>query len=305
MAAQFEFKILGPLEVEHAGRTVELGGLRPRILLTMLLLEANHPVPFTRLIDAIWGDAPPASARTQVRICVSTLRRRLVLEGMPCPIETHHVGYLLRVPAASSDFGRFRELVRRGRAAADRNRHGDAVELLRAALGLWRGPVAAGLDSELVRTLSTKLAEEQLTVLEERFELELRLGLHRLVVGDLAGSVAEHPFRERLCAQLMLALYRSGRQAEALDVFRVTRRRFDAELGIEPGGELRTLEQAILRGEPGLAKPDSPGPAAPDRTHRPGPDLVRLRQVESENARLRSDLAMFREAVTSWLEVQR
>ncbi|MEU5697006.1 AfsR/SARP family transcriptional regulator [Actinosynnema sp. NPDC020468] len=303
MTEPVEYRILGPLEVQQSGTFVELGSPRQRILLTMLLLEAGRPVPFDRLIDAIWNDSPPASARTQVRICVSALRRRLAsLDGDPDPIETHHAGYLLRAPAEATDFGRFRRLVRQaGEAVAD-GRPEDAVRLRRTALGLWRGPVGAGLDSELVRTLSTKLAEEQLLVLEERFDLELALGLHRDVVGELAAAVAENPFRERLCAQLMLAFYRSGRQADALRVFQATRHLFDRELGIEPGAELRALQQAVLCGDDGPRRPARPEPQLVGVGAGYRLDLDRLRRVEHENARLRSDLAAFRQVVTSWRE---
>jgi DNA-binding SARP family transcriptional activator len=252
MDTEFRFKMLGPLEVEHSGTDIRLGGFRQQTLLAMLLLEVNRPVRLDRLVDAIWNNAPPRTARNQVRICVSALRRQFAEAGRARLIETHRIGYLLRVPRGTLDLHCFEKLVALGRAAADEHRMESAVGLLRSALDLWRGPIASGLNSALVCALSAKLHEEHLTVLEECFDLELRLGRHRRIVGDLVSYVAAYPFRERLCAQLMLGLYRSCRQADALETFRNTRQRLVEDLGIEPGEELRTLEHSILVNDPRL-----------------------------------------------------
>jgi DNA-binding SARP family transcriptional activator len=144
------------------------------------------------------------------------------------------------------DFHWFKELTVRGRAAADDGRLDEAVALLRSALDLWTGPIAAGLGSALVRAAAVRLEEDRLSVLEDCFDLELQLGRQGRIIGELTSHVNEHPFREKLCAQLMLALYRSDRQVDALQLFRITRRRFCDELGIEPSENLRALEHRIL-----------------------------------------------------------
>ncbi|WP_326686798.1 MULTISPECIES: AfsR/SARP family transcriptional regulator [unclassified Streptomyces] len=241
-----QFRVLGPLEVEHAGDAVRVGGLRQRILLTLLALEADRAVPVPRLIDGIWGERPPASAKGQVWICVSGLRRRLAETGAGEVVETRPSGYALRAGRDALDLLRFRDLVAHGRHAAREGRAEEAVGLLRAGAEQWRGPVGAGLDSALLDSAAVRLEEERVAAAEECFDLELGLGRHHGIVGELMGHVAEHPFRERLCAQLMLALYHSGRRADALRVYRDVRVRYTDELGLEPGEKLRALECAIL-----------------------------------------------------------
>ncbi|WP_055498253.1 AfsR/SARP family transcriptional regulator [Streptomyces albus] len=242
-----QYRVLGPLEVEHAGRAVRVGGLRQRLLLTLLVLEAGRAVPVNRLIDGIWGERPPASAKGQVWICVSNLRGGLAEAGAGEVVETHLAGYALRAGRGEVDLLRFRDLAVRGRNAARDGRSEEAVRLLRAAGAEWRGPLGAGLDSALVAGAAARLEEERVAAAEERFDLELALGRHHSVVGELMSHVADHPFRERLCAQLMLALHQSGRRADALRVYRELRLRYTDELGLEPGAQLRALESAILR----------------------------------------------------------
>ena len=249
----FRYQLLGPLAVESAGEGVRLGGLRQQTLLTMLLLEANQVVHLERLIDAIWNQSPPASARNQVRICVSGLRRQFATKGGGA-IETHPVGYRIRVAREALDVYRFIDLAAGGRVAACEGRLDKAVALLRSALDLWTGPIAAGLDSALVQATAVKLQEDRISLLEDCFDLELQLGRQRRIVGELTSHISEHPFREKLCSQLMLALYQSSRQVDALEFFRITRKRFSDELGIEPSENLRTLEHLILTSDPSLRK---------------------------------------------------
>jgi DNA-binding SARP family transcriptional activator len=251
MPQRFRYRLLGPLAAEYAGEHIRLGGLRQQILLAMLL-EANQVVHLERLIDAIWDESPPASARSQVRICVSGLRRLFAAKGGGDVIETHPVGYRIVVAKDVVDFYQFEELAASGRAAAAAGQPGEAVTLLRSALSLWTGPIAAGLDSALVRATAVKLQEDRMSVLEDCFDLELQLGQQRRIIGELTSHVMDHPFREKLCAQLMLALYQSGRQVDALECFLMTRKRFSGELGIEPSENLRALEHRILTNDPSL-----------------------------------------------------
>jgi DNA-binding SARP family transcriptional activator len=282
-------RILGPLAVAYSGENIRLGGYRQQTLLTMLLLEANQTVPIDRLVDAIWGENPPASARGQVRICVSDLRRRFSAQGLAEVIETHPVGYRIVVARDELDYYRFEDYRSRGRAAAAGGRPAEAAALLRSGLDLWAGTVTAGLDSELVRACAVKLNEHRIAALEDFFDIELSLGHEREIVSELTENIAEHPFREKLCTQLMVALYRAGRRADALDFFRATRRRFRDELGIEPGSRLCRLERMILTNDPELCEPYPlpDGPAAPRPPAAPTED--RLNRLERENARLRAE----------------
>jgi DNA-binding SARP family transcriptional activator len=257
--AGHQFQVLGPLEVEHPGGSLTVVGTRQQVLLTMLLLHANQVVPVSRLVEAIWDDLPPSTALAQVRICVCRLRRTFERLGLEDVIRTHSSGYLLRATADSCDLVRFAELLERGRAAAAERRTADAAALLRAALALWRGPAADGLRSPLLQAVAARVNEEHAAALEECFDLELQQGRHRAIIGELTVQAGDHPYREGLSAQLMLALYRSDRQAEALEVYRNLRRRLDEELGIEPGAALRRLQQRILAQDPRLVEPSVSG----------------------------------------------
>lgn len=245
-----EFRVLGSLEIAANGRLLQFGSLRQRVVLAMLLFEANRVVPLSRLIDAVW-DEPPATARTQVQTCISALRRQLAEIGGGWIISTSAPGYMIGVPDADLDVASFRRLAIQGRDAAAA-RPEDAVRELRAALALWRGPAAAGIESRIVQAVATRLNEDRLGVLDECIELELGLGRHCDLIGELSQLIRQHPLRERTRAQHMLALYRSSRQAEALGSFQEARQLFIEELGLELGDELRALHRAILANDRNL-----------------------------------------------------
>ncbi|MEI7029438.1 AfsR/SARP family transcriptional regulator [Streptomyces pratensis] len=289
MSTHHQFSVLGPLVVQGVHGSVRLGGNRQRILLTLLLLEANRVIGVGRLIEAVWREAPPATVRSQLRICISGLRRLLAAAGVAAVIETHPSGYLIRVPRSQLDLAHFEDLLSRARAESRAGEAEKAVALFRQALQLWQGPVGAGLDSELLETVALKVNEDRLSAIEDRFELELALGRHREVLGELTRHVTENPFQETLCLQLMLALYRSGRTAEALSVYRDTRRQLACELGLEPSEKLRAMERMILDGR----SPDDVAPMfvppvrVPARiVSAPGPQ-DRIAHLEREIAQLR------------------
>jgi DNA-binding SARP family transcriptional activator/Flp pilus assembly protein TadD len=249
-----EFRLLGPLEVRAGGRTLDLGGLRQRRVLAALLLNADRVVALPHLIDAAWDDDPPATAQRQVQNRVGALRAVLTRAGRF--IDTEGAGYRLRVDPDELDLLVFEELTRRGRAAAD-------AGLLRQALGLWRGPALSGLGGDLLGRKAAALDEQHLAVWEECLELELAAGAHSRVVNELGALVAEHPLRERPVGLLMTALYRCGRQAEALSAYRELAHRLAEELGIDPSPELRRLQESVLRADPALDAPAPPAVAAP------------------------------------------
>src|ERR671936_2413633 len=251
-AERAEFGILGPLTVTREGTELTLGGPKQRALLAILLLEANHAVTADRLIDTLWGDHPPDTAKNTLQVYVSQLRK-LLPEGA---LETVPSGYRLAVAPDALDLARFEELGQQGRAALGIGDAATAAQALGAALELWRGPALADLAlEEFAQADAARLEELRLAVLEDRIEADLALGRHGPLVAELERLIAENPFRERLRAQLMLALYRSGRQAEALAVYQRTRRTLVDELGIEPGETLQQLERAILEHDPALDPP--------------------------------------------------
>jgi DNA-binding SARP family transcriptional activator len=247
-----QFRILGPLEVTDADATVPLGGPRQRALLASLLLRPNEVVPRDRLIDDVWGDDPPGSARKIVQLYVSALRkafdpeRRILLTQAP--------GYRLAVEPEQLDAVRFERLV----AEARRRAPAERAALLREALSLWRGPALADLVGEpFAQAEIARLEELRLAALEDRIAAELECGRVSELVPELEALVTANPLRERLRARLMLALYRSGRQADALEAYRHARQALVDELGIEPGAELREVERAILAQDPALAAPSA------------------------------------------------
>jgi DNA-binding SARP family transcriptional activator len=258
-----DFRLLGPLEVVERDRSLALGGAKQRSLLAVLLLHANELVSADRLIDELWGQSPPATAAKSIQVYVSRLRKELG-DGR---LETRAPGYLLRVDPSELDLARFRRLTADATAAEAE----EAAGKLREALGLWRGPALADLAYEpFAQAEIIRLEELRWAALEQRVDADLACGGHAELVGELEALVAQHPLRERLRAQLMLALYRSARQAEALDAYRTARRELSEELGLEPSEELRRLEQAILRHDPALElraetamRAPSPATAAP------------------------------------------
>ncbi len=246
------FRILGPLEVWDEDVEVSLGGPKPRALLAVLLLHPNEVVPADRLIDELWGEDSPERAAGALRVNVSRLRKALP----PDTLTTRSPGYVIRVEPDDLDLHLFERLVDEARGLRARGLAADAAERLREALSLWRGPALADFAYEsFAQAAIARLEEIRLAALELRIDADLALGRHDELVGELEALVAEEPLRERLCGHLMTALYRSGRQAEALSAYRDARQALVDELGIEPGTELQELERAILRHEPALNLP--------------------------------------------------
>jgi predicted ATPase/DNA-binding winged helix-turn-helix (wHTH) protein len=251
-----EFRLLGPIEVVRNKETLALGGPRQRALLALLLLEPGARVSADRLADELWQGRPPAGAATTIRSYVFRLRRAI---GVGAPIETTAGGYALHAAPELVDAARFERLVREGQEALQGGWPHRAAGHLRAALGLWRGAPFSGMGNEVALRLEAKRLEElRLLALEKRVEAELGLGSDAELVPELEALLQEHPYRERLWQQLMLALYRGGRQGDALAAYRQARAILDRELGVEPTPELRRLEQAILLHE--VPAVQSPGP---------------------------------------------
>src|SRR5947207_7160754 len=251
-----EYRILGPLEVAHEGEPVPLGRPKERLVLAVLLLHANEFVSRERLIDELWGPAPPPTAKKAVNVYISQLRKALARNGHD-PVTTADGGYRLGVDDDELDVSRLRQLLATARERESAGEREAAAELLREGLGLWRGPTLSGLLLESHgREEIFQLDELRLTALMDRIDCDLALGRHEEVLGELHVLVGEHPLRERLRAQLMLALYRADRQADALDVYAEARRTLVGDLGIEPSEPLQRLHQAILRHDPSLATPE-------------------------------------------------
>jgi class 3 adenylate cyclase/tetratricopeptide (TPR) repeat protein len=253
-----EYRVLGSLEVlDDSGHPLSLGGTRQQTVLGSLLLHAGSTVPLDRLVEEVW-ESPPDTAAKTVQVYVSRLRRLL-----PGAIETRSGGYALLLDGDRLDVTQFEQLADQGRSALGAADWERAATLLSEALALWRGPALGGLPGSPLRREADRLDEARLQAIEDRIEADLGRGHERDVVSELRALVAEHPFRERLRAQLMRALFAAGRQSEALDVYRETRRLLDEELGLEPGVELRELERRILSHDPGLEQTTAPAPLAP------------------------------------------
>src|SRR5215212_8219185 len=248
-----EFSILGPLEVRGERGAVALGGSKPRAVLAVLLLHPNEPVSADRLALALWGEDAPAGAAKTVQVHVSRLRKAL---GDPGLVETTPAGYRLRVRRDELDVERFERGVDAGRRALAAGQPEEAAARLRDALALWRGPALADLAFEpFAQAEIERLEEERLTALESRAEADLAAGRHVALVSELRQLVAEHPTREQLVARLMVALYRSGRQTEALDAYREAREALVEHAGVEPGPDLQRLQRAVLEQDPALDPP--------------------------------------------------
>jgi DNA-binding SARP family transcriptional activator len=277
-----DFRILGPLEVKGEHGAVRLGGPKQRATLAILLLNVNRVVSVDRLADDLYSGAPPVTAVTQVQRQISELRKIL---GAEHTVETRAPGYLLRLAPEQLDLNRFERLAAEGSRSLERDEAQRAGELLREALALWRGAPLADLGYQsFAQPAIERLEEIRLAAVEQRIDADLALGRTAELVGELEQLVLDHPLQERFCAQLMLALYRSGRQAEALDAYRHARERLVEVLGLEPTPALRALEQAILTQDQQL----EPAGAAPEPTGaRPGRAvLVAASRPESLDALL-------------------
>lgn len=258
------FRVLGPFEVTRGAQPLPFAP-RQRIVLAMLLLEPNRVVAVERLVDAVWDTEPPSTAREQIQICVSSIRRALAAAGAPKMIVTRPPGYSIQCGEDDLDLLSFERLVTRGRREAAALRHAEAVEDFRQALELCRGVPLGGVYSRLAQSVGVGLAERRLGVVEEYVAEQLRLGDTPGLISELVELVAANPFRERLRAQLMASLHRVGRRAEALEVFRAGRELFVEKLGLEPGDELLRVEQAILRGDAENLLGPAAEPPAPAR----------------------------------------
>jgi len=261
MAAQF--RILGAVEVLVDGTPAALGAPKQRAVLAMLLVNRRRVVSADALVDGLWGESPPASAVQSLQVYIHGLRRAVGAER----IETAGRGYRAAVSEDELDLDRFERGLERGRAALEAGRAEDATDELRQAMALWRGSALADLPEESRRAAEAdRLDELRLTALELRYDAELASGRHDAVVAELEALTAEHPYHERFLEQRVLALYRCGRQADALEVYREARRTLSEDLGLEPSRALQELERAVLRQDPSLA-----APPAPTRSTRPLP----------------------------------
>jgi DNA-binding SARP family transcriptional activator len=249
--ATTDFRILGPLEVIEGGQLVPLAGARQRALLAILLLHVGEALSSDRLIDELWGEEPPEAGSAALRVRISQLRRALGPAGEL--LVTRPPGYALTAAPEQVDLRRFERLVEAGDRALGNDDPAAAANSLREALALWRGPPLADFSyAPFAQGAIVRLDELRLAAIELRVEADLALGEHARLAGELQALVREHPLRERLCGQLMLALYRDGRQVEALDAYRAARARLVDEIGLEPGPELHDLERRILAQDEGL-----------------------------------------------------
>jgi DNA-binding SARP family transcriptional activator len=259
------FGVLGPLRIHTEHHDIQITAQRERTILATVLLDANHVVTIDTLIEALWNDQPPTTARTQVQGCVLRLRRQLTSAGLTeGTLQTTGNGYLLRVATNDLDTLLFNTRLTQARQTTN---PAQAAQTLRSALALWRGPALADVDSTLVQQAATQWEEQRAQAWEECLDLELTLGRATDLIPELTTLIRQHPLRERLRAQLMLALYRSARQADALTLYRQTRQQLTHDLGVEPSTELQQLHQRILQRDPTLTLP-TPQPPAGDSTRR-------------------------------------
>ncbi|TDQ00469.1 AfsR/SARP family transcriptional regulator [Labedaea rhizosphaerae] len=250
-----QLRILGAVELLAGRLPVKVGGPREHIVLAALALNVNRVTSIEHLIDAVWDDQPPSTARGQIQGCVSALRKLFSESDQPDAISTRSAGYVLNLGPEDLDSEHFGQLVAQARVEADAERSEEAADTLRTALDLWRGPALDGVRSELVRRGAAKLEDARLSAIDERVRLDLELGRHREIIGELRALSAEYPLREQIYCFLALALYRSGMPAEALETCRRARKTLINEMGIEPGQELRELAQALLNRSPSLDVP--------------------------------------------------
>ncbi len=264
------FGVLGALEVSDGEQHLSVRSIKQRSLLAMLLCHQGTVARSDVLIDALWGADAGDAGSTRLRLQLHRLRRTL---GTGAEITHRSTGYLLRAPLEAVDSWMFDRLVQQGRHALAAGRVAKGGDLLREALRLWRGPALSGLgDIPFLHRQATRLEEERLAALADRIDADLQLRRHADLIGELTVLVREHPLRERFRGQLMIALYRGGRQAEALEVYRDGRHILTSDLGLEPSPELRRLEAAILTSDSSLT------PARPPAVHRAVHSLRRTPQ---------------------------
>ena len=272
-APGMRFLVLGPLEVEADNGPVVLGGPKERLLLALLLARPDQVVSVEALVRGLWGERPPPTAAKTLQSHIKRLRRALepgrVRGAAGEVLVTRQPGYVLRVAPGALDAARFEELTATARRALTDGAAGAAGSMLREALGLWRGQAFEEfLDADVAVAEADRLGELRLVAVEDRVEADLQLGQHRELVAELEGLVRDHPLRERLWSQLLLALYRSGRQADALLAYQRARSMLVEELGIDPGAELRRLHAAVLAQDPGLDLPPTTEAAPSPRCRR-------------------------------------
>ncbi|MEV1329252.1 AfsR/SARP family transcriptional regulator [Micromonospora costi] len=299
-ATSATFRILGPLEIHGPAKPVTPRGARQRIVLATLLLRANTVVAMEKIVDQLWPHHVPSTAREQVPIVVSGLRRLLRDAGTPGTagvLLTRRPGYVLQLAPTQLDAHRFESLLRDADRALAADRHVEAVRLLESALSLWRGDALTGVPSGQAFAEAQRLAELRLCALEKLVDSQLALGQHRQLVPRLSQLVAAHPLRERLRGQLMIALNAVGRRAEALETYRVGRRLMVTELGLEPGAELRRIERALLADDAVHSIAEVSGPSrastAPSRTAPARSDPALARAAVDRPAQLPPDLYDF------------
>ncbi|MBM2823747.1 MAG: OmpR/PhoB-type protein, partial [Thermoleophilia bacterium] len=251
---RIEFRVLGPLEVASGSERIALGGAKQRAVLAVLLLRAGEVVPVERLVDEVWGVDPPPSAAHTLESYISRLRQ--LFNGYGPVLVRRGAGYALELGGAQLDARTFVEQQERASLAAAMDEHEQVVELTAAALAMWRGPALADVAlASAGRAEADRLEELRLRTYELRFAAELARGCHDQAIGELQALVAQNTYRERFVAQLMLSLYRCGRHAEALEVYELTRRRLDDDLGLQPSVELQQLSGQIVRQDPLLRLP--------------------------------------------------
>ena len=282
---RLQIRVLGPVEVAWDGRPIDIGGVKSRALIGRLLIDRNLVVSVDRLVDSLWGDHDGEGAEIALRSTISRLRRRLRDAGAPDSlIVTRAPGYALDVAAEVTDVSRFENLVAEGRQQLARRRPSEATRLLVEAQELWRGQAYSEVrDEPFARAEARRLEELLLTAVETRMDAGLTMGRHQALAGELETLTSANPLRERLWSQRMLALYRAGRQAEALRVFHDLRTILVAELGIEPGHDVTWMERAILAQDPAL---DFRVP--PERVEEPGDDVSATPSSATYRVRVRA-----------------
>ncbi len=262
-----DYRLLGPIEAGIDGRVLDIGGQKQRALLAVLVLSANQPVSRDVLVNRLWGERPPAGAQHTLEVYISRLRKALEPAAGGPVVLTRAGAYVLQAAGERIDMRRFERLAGEGRQALAEDAPGRAAADLREALALWRGaPLADVSDEPFAQAEIARLEELRAGAIEDRIEADLARGRHGDVVGELEALAAAHPLRERLYQQLMIALYRCGRQAEALAVYYSARKTLVEELGIEPGPDLKRVERAILQQDVSL---DAPAIAAVEAERSP------------------------------------